>query len=69
MATAKSDYTRLGEKYDKAVSYREHVEDKLVRMDDKTVCLEMKLLDIASTTMRSSSSSTKRKADSLPPSD
>ena len=69
MATAKSDYTRLGEKYDKEVSYREHVKDKLVRADDKIIHLETKLLDIASATRRSSSSSTKRKVDSPPPSD
>ena len=69
MATAKSDYTRLGEKYDEEVSYREHVEDKLVHADDKIVRLETKLLDIASVMTRSSSSSTKMKADSLPPSD
>ena len=69
MAPAKSDYTRLGEKYDEEVSYQEHVEDKLAHADDKIVRLEMKLLDITSVTMRSSSSSTKRKVDSLPPSD
>ena len=69
MAAPKSDYTRLGEKYDKAVSYREHVEDKLACMDDKIVRLETKLLNIARTTTRSSSSSTKRKVDSPPPSD
>ena len=69
MATAKSDYTRLGEKYDEEVSYCEHIEDKLVRADNKIICLEMKLLDLVSVMTRSSSSSTKRKVDSLPPSD
>ena len=69
MATAKLDYTQLGKKYDEEVSYREHIEDKLVHADDKIVHPEMKLLDIASAMTRSSSSSTKRKADSLPPSD
>ena len=69
MAAAKSDYTQLGKKYDEEVSYREHVEDKLARVDDKIVRLETKLLDIVSVTTRSSSSSTKRKVDSPPPSD
>ena len=69
MAAAKSDYTRLGEKYDEEVSYQEHVEDKLAHTDDKIVHLEMKLLDIVSVMTRSSLSSTKRKADSPPPSD
>ena len=35
MATAKLDYTQLGEKYDKEVSYQEHVEDKLSHVDNK----------------------------------
>ena len=69
MATAKSDYTRLGEKYDEEVSYREHVEDKLILVDDKIVHLKTKLLNLTSVTTRSSLSSTKRKADSPPPSD
>ena len=69
MATAKSDYTRLGEKYDEEVSYREHVEDKLIRADEKVVRLETKLFDFVNATTRSSSSSTKRKVDSLPPPD
>ena len=69
MATAKSDYTRLGDKYNEEVSYREHIEDKLAQADDKLACLETKLLDFASATTRSSSLSTKRKADSPPPYD
>ena len=69
MANAKLDYTRLGEKYDKEVSYREHVKDKLVCVDDKIVHLETKLLNFVSVMTRSSSSSTKRNANSLPPSD
>ena len=69
MAAAKLDYTQLGEKYDEDVSYQEHVKDKLAHVDDKIICLETKLLDITSMTMRSSSLSTKRKVDSPPPSD
>ena len=69
MAAAKSDYTRLGKKYDEEVSYQEHIKDKLACADDKIVRLETKLLDIASMMTRSSSSSTKRKVDSPPPSD
>ena len=69
MATAKLDYTQLGEKYDEEVSYQEHVKDKLVCVDDKVAHIETKLLDFVSTMMRSSSLSTKRKADSLPSSD
>ena len=69
MATAKSDYTRLGKKYDEEVSYREHIEDRLVCADEKVVRLEMKLFDFVNATTRSSSSSTKRKADSPPPPD
>ena len=69
MANAKLDYTRLGEKYDEEVSYPEHVEDKLIHADDKIVRLVTKLLDFVSMTTRSSSLSTKRKADSPPPSD
>ena len=69
MATAKSDYTRLGKKYDEEVSYREHVKDKLVRADEKAIRLETKLFDFVNVTTRSSSSSTKRKVDSLPPPD
>ena len=67
MATAKSDYTR--EKYNEEVSYQEHVKDKLIHVDDKIACLETRLLNLASVMMRSSSSSTKRKVDSPPPSD
>ena len=69
MATAKSDYTRLGEKYDEEVSYQEHVEDKLVHVDKKVIHLETKLFDFVNVTTRSSLSSTKRKVDSLPPPD
>ena len=69
MAAAKSDYTRLGKKYDEEVSYQEHIKDKLTCVDDKIVRLETKPLDITSMMTRSSSSSTKRKADSPPPSD
>ena len=69
MATAKLDYTRLGEKYDEEVSYQEPVEDKLVHTDEKVVCLEMKLFNFVNATTRSSLSSTKRKVDSPPPPD
>ena len=68
MTAAKSDYNRLGEKYDDEVSYQQHVEDKLMHAKDKVTHLQGRVHDLVSSMTRSSSSSTKRKVDSPPPS-